>query len=111
MNRGAPTRPPVKTLERTSKGDGRVSEASLFDRVVKHMGEYLEMDVSHLDPNARIATAIPGIDSMKIFEMVLYLEDCFEVEFEEKVMEKIDTLSELVSYIDSKLAAKAVEAQ
>lgn len=73
----------------------------LFKQVVKHIGEYLESDVTHLEMNSRVASAIPELDSFKLFEMVLYLEDCFEVAFDESVMANIDTMQELVEYIQA----------
>lgn len=75
-------------------------EASdLFEQIVKSIGEYFEIDVTHLRMESRVASAIPDLDSFKLFEMVLYLEDCFEVEFDESAMENIDTMHELVEYI------------
>lgn len=82
----------------------------LFERVVRHIGEYLETDVSHLTPESRPATALSGLDSLKLFEMLLYLEDSFGVEFDDSVMEHVETLGQLVDYIDQQIttAAKAV---
>ena len=73
--------------------------SDLFKRVVKHIGEYFETDVTHLRMDSNVASAIPGLDSFKLFELVLYLEDCFEIEFDESVMGNIDTIQELVEYI------------
>jgi len=81
----------------------------LFERVVRHIGEYLEQDVSHLTPASRPATALAGLDSLKLFEMLLYLEDCLGVEFDDSVMEHMETLGELVDYVARQMpAVKAV---
>lgn len=83
-------------------------EASpLFERVVRHIGEYLERDVSHLTPESRPATALAGLDSLKVFEMLLYLEDCFGVQFDDSVMEHLETLGQLVEYIERQPPAAA----
>ena len=78
-------------------------EASSLDdlhtRVIGHIGEFLEADVSYLRPDSKISQSIPGVDSLKLFEMALYLEDCFGVEFEESVIVKLDTIEELSGYI------------
>lgn len=74
----------------------------LFTQVVQHIGEYLEEDVSHLRPESRVTTAVPGLDSIKLFEMTLYLEDRLGVEFDETVMENVDTMQDLVNYIQSR---------
>ena len=73
--------------------------SDLFKQVVKHIGEYLEADVTHLRMESRVTSAILGLDSFKIFEMVLYLEDCFKIEFDESIIENIDTMQELVMHI------------
>ena len=73
--------------------------SELFDQVVKHIGEYLEADVTHLRLESRVASAIPDLDSFKLFEMVLYLEDCFKIEFDEAAIANIDTMQALVAYI------------
>ena len=79
-----------------------MEHAALFQEVVRYIGEYLEEDVSHLRPESRVTTAIPGLDSIKLFEMTLYLEDRLGVEFDESVMENIDTMADLVGYIASR---------
>lgn len=71
-------------------------------QVLQRIGEYLETDVSHLTGDSRLATAVPGLDSMKLFEMVLYLEECFGVEFEDDVMGNLETLDDLAAYITSR---------
>lgn len=84
-----------------------MGEASLFHQVVQHIGDYLEADVSHLGPDSRVAFAVPGLDSFKLFEMLLYLEDRFGIEFDEHVMERIDTVQDFVNHIELLLAKKA----
>jgi acyl carrier protein len=76
-----------------------VSDAQLFDTVVRHIGAFLETDVSHLRPESRLASDIEGLSSLKLFELMLYLEDCVGFDFDEKVVDKIDTMQELIAYI------------
>lgn len=82
-------------------------DEQLFRQVVQYIGEYLETDVSHLRPDSRVAFAIPGLDSFKLFEMILFLEDRMGIEFDENVMEKIDTMQDFVNYIEPRLSKKA----
>jgi acyl carrier protein len=84
-----------------------VDKQALFQSVVQHIGEYLETDVSYLTPESRPATAISGLDSLKLFEMFLYLEDCFGVEFDDSVMEHFETLNDLVDYIGQQMPSQA----
>jgi len=81
--------------------------SDLFKQVVQHIGEYLETDVTHLKPDSRVAYAVPGLDSFKLFEMLLYLEDSFGIEFEDSVIEKITSMQDFVDHIEFLLAQKA----
>ncbi|HEU5319723.1 MAG TPA: acyl carrier protein [Methylomirabilota bacterium] len=74
-------------------------EAELLGQTTRHIGEFLEADVSHLTLESRLATSLQGLSSLKMFELVLYLEECFSIEFDEGVMDRIDTLRDLVHYI------------
>jgi acyl carrier protein len=87
-----------------------MADQALFERVRGHIGEYLETDVSHVTGESRLATAVAGIDSLKLFEMLVYLEECFGVDFDENVVEKVATLDELVDYIARLQAAKPAAA-
>jgi acyl carrier protein len=76
-----------------------VSDNDLFERLVKHLGEFLETDVSHLKPESRLATALAGLDSLKMFELIMYLEDAFGIRVDENAVEHLDTLHDLEAYI------------
>ncbi|HVG10464.1 MAG TPA: acyl carrier protein [Thermoanaerobaculia bacterium] len=71
--------------------------------VTQYIGEYLETDVSYLNAESRLATAVAGLDSLKLFEMMLYLEDRLGVEFDDSVMEHIETMSALLAYINDRM--------
>lgn len=75
------------------------TDEALFQEVVRHIGEFLEVDTSHLKPESRLAGSIEGLSSLKLYEMMLYLEECMGFEFDEKVVDRIDTLQALVDYI------------
>ena len=83
--------------------------SALFKQVLHHVGEYLETDVSFLTRDSRLASSVPNLDSLKLLEMILYLEDCFQVNFDELVIERFETLGDLVEYIDSLLTDKPVQ--
>lgn len=76
-----------------------MQDQQLFDKIVGHIGEFIETDTSHLTMESRLATSIQGLDSLKMFEMILYLEECFGISFDEDVMDRIDTMGDLVSYV------------
>lgn len=81
----------------------------VFNQVVSHLSEFLEHDLSHLRMDSRLATALPDLDSLKVFEMILYLEDCFALKFDDSVIQNTDTLGQLVAYIRNLLAADSTQ--
>jgi acyl carrier protein len=76
-----------------------MEQSLLFAKVVSHIGEFLEVDVTHLRPDSNLATALPNLDSLKLFEMMLYLEECFQLRFDEQVVSRLGTVAELVEYV------------
>jgi acyl carrier protein len=76
-----------------------VSDKELFDAVVRHIGIFLETDVSHLRLDSHLARDLDGLSSLTLFELMLYLEDCVGFDFDEKVVDRIDTMEQLLSYI------------
>lgn len=83
-----------------------MASTELFQKMVLHVGEYLEQDASHLRPDSPLRSAVAGLDSLKTLEMVLYLEECFGVDFEEDLVARIETMGELADYIEGSLATK-----
>lgn len=71
--------------------------------VTQYIGEYLETDVSYLSAESRLASAVAGLDSLKLFEMMLYLEDRLGVDFDDSVMENLETMSALLAYINGRM--------
>ena len=82
-----------------------MSDPDVYQRLVKYVSEYLEKDVA-LDPGARLVNAIPGIDSLRLQELLLYVEERFGVTFSDGVLDKTETIQDLANYIQS-LAGKA----
>jgi acyl carrier protein len=76
-----------------------VSDKELFDAVVRQIGIFLETDVSHLRPDSHLARDLDGLSSLKLFELMLYLEDSIGFDFDEKVVDRIDTMQQLLGYI------------
>ncbi len=74
-------------------------DLELFDKLVGHIGEFVERDVSHLTPQSHLSNSIEGMSSLKMIELLLYLEDCFGVDFEESAMDKLETMRDLEDYI------------
>lgn len=77
----------------------QTNDQELFDKIVLHIGEFIEADVPELTPASHLTTSIEGMSSLKMVELLLYLEDCFSLDFDESVMDKLETMQDLMNYI------------
>ncbi len=74
----------------------------IFDRVKKVVVEKLNVDANEVTPDAAFMDDL-GADSLDLVELVMALEEEFEVEIDDEDAEKIRKVSDAVSYIQSKL--------
>lgn len=84
-----------------------MDHTEIFERIKRYMGEYLERDVSHISLDTPLTSIVPGIDSLQLFESMLYLEEQFEVKLGDNVMDRIQTVGNLVREIDSALTVRS----
>ncbi|MBD2388227.1 acyl carrier protein [Cylindrospermum sp. FACHB-282] len=83
-----------------------MSQADIFERVKKIVVEQLDADVEKVVPNASFTEDL-GADSLDIVELVMALEEEFDIEIPDEAAEKILTVQEVVDYINSNVAASA----
>jgi len=76
-------------------------DMSTFDRVKKVVVEQLEVAEDEVTPQASFVDDL-GADSLDVVELVMGLEEEFDVEIPDEDAEKITTVQEAVSYIDEK---------
>lgn len=76
-------------------------------KVVGQIEEHFKTDLSHLTPDSRLSSSIPGLDSLKLLDMVIHLEDHFDIEFDDSKLENLVLVRDLVDYIDSLLAGRS----
>ena len=74
---------------------------STFERVKKVVVEQLEVDEKEVTPEASFVDDL-GADSLDVVELVMGLEEEFDVEIPDEDAEKITTVQEAVNYIDEK---------
>jgi acyl carrier protein len=74
---------------------------STFDRVKKVVVEQLDVAEDEVTPQASFVDDL-GADSLDVVELVMGLEEEFDVEIPDEDAEKITTVQEAVSYIDDK---------
>jgi acyl carrier protein len=75
---------------------------STFERVKKVIVEQLEKDPDEVTAKADIINDL-GADSLDVVELVMGLEEEFDIEIPDEDAEKIKTVQEAVDYIDAKM--------
>lgn len=78
-----------------------MSSDDVYQSLMRYLGEFFESDLSHVKPESRIVNAIPGLDSLRLQEVLIYLEDRFNVQFDETVLDHIETVRSFVDHIES----------
>ncbi|BAZ33097.1 acyl carrier protein [Cylindrospermum sp. NIES-4074] len=83
-----------------------MSQADIFDRVKEIVVEQLDVEEEKVVPNASFTNDL-GADSLDIVELVMALEEEFDLEIPDEAAEKILTVQEVVDYINNNVAASA----
>jgi len=77
-----------------------------FERVKKVVVEQLDVSEDEVTPQAQFIEDL-GADSLDVVELIMGLEEEFDVEIPDEEAEKIHTVQDAVNYIDSKAADPA----
>lgn len=72
-----------------------------FDRVKKVVAEQLQVDPEQITPEASFIEDL-GADSLDVVELVMALEEEFDIEIPDEDAEKLGTVGTAVGYIDQK---------
>jgi acyl carrier protein len=80
--------------------------AAVFDRVKAIVVEQLGVEASAVTPQSKFVEDL-GADSLDVVELVMALEEEFDLEIPDEDAEKIATVGEAVSYIESHAEAPA----
>lgn len=83
-----------------------MSQAQIFDKVKKIVTDQLSVEASKVTPQANFANDL-GADSLDTVELVMALEEEFDIEIPDEAAEKITTVQEAVDYISDKVATSA----
>ena len=70
----------------------------IFDKVKKIVVEQLDVEPEAVKPSASFANDL-GADSLDTVELVMALEEAFDIEIPDEVAEKIDTVEKAVDHI------------
>jgi acyl carrier protein len=83
-----------------------MSEAEIFEKVKKIVTDQLSVEAGTITPQSNFANDL-GADSLDTVELVMALEEEFDIEIPDEAAEKITTVQEAVDYINNKVAASA----
>ncbi|GAP95235.1 acyl carrier protein [Leptolyngbya sp. NIES-2104] len=83
-----------------------MSETEIFDKVQKIVADQLGVDAEKVVPAASFANDL-GADSLDTVELVMALEEEFDIEIPDEAAEEIATVQSAVDYISGKVAASA----
>ncbi|MEQ0488429.1 phosphopantetheine-binding protein [Anaerococcus murdochii] len=70
------------------------------EQLVKLAEENLDIDTSDLDFESKISDM--DIDSIDLVDFIMVIEEEFDIEFTDEELDEIETLSDIVSLIESK---------
>ena len=72
-----------------------------LERVRKVLMEQLEVSEDEVTPSASIVDDL-GADSLDVVEIVMGLEEEFDIEVSDQDAEKLPTVQDIVNYVDEK---------
>ena len=78
----------------------------IFEKVKSIVVEQLEVEPDQVTPEASFANDL-GADSLDTVELVMALEEEFDIEIPDEVAEQIDTVGKAVAHISEKVEATA----
>jgi acyl carrier protein len=83
-----------------------MSQSEIFDKVKSIVAEQLSVDAGTVTPQSHFQNDL-NADSLDTVELVMALEEEFDIEIPDEAAEKITTVQEAVDYINNKVAASA----
>ena len=78
----------------------------IFAKVKKIVAEQLEVEANEIKPESNFANDL-GADSLDVVELVMALEEEFDIEIPDEAAEQIDTVGKAVEHISEKVEAPA----
>lgn len=79
---------------------------AIFEKVKKIVVDQLEVEADRVTADASFANDL-GADSLDTVELVMALEEEFDIEIPDEAAEKIDTVGKAVEHIDAEIGASA----
>ena len=83
-----------------------MSQQEIFDTVKKIVADQLSVESDTITAESHFANDL-GADSLDTVELVMALEEAFDIEIPDESAEKILTVQQAVDFINEKVAASA----
>jgi acyl carrier protein len=80
---------------------------AVFEKVKDVVVEELGVSEDQVTPEANFTEDL-GADSLHLVEVILRLEEVFEIEIPDEDAEKVNTVADAVQYVEEKLGQKGV---
>ena len=74
----------------------------VFEKIKEILAEQLDADIDEMTMETNIAKDL-GADSLDVVELLMSIEDEFEVEIPDEEIENIKTIGELTEYIQNNM--------
>ncbi len=71
----------------------------VFDKVAAILADQLDIDVEGIKMDSLLADDL-GADSLDTIDIVMSIEDEFSVEVPDEIVEKVETVADIVNYIE-----------
>lgn len=71
----------------------------VMDKVKRILSEQFDVDISELTENTNIEEDL-GADSVEVIDLLMSLEDEFDVEIPDEAIDEIRTIADLTAYIE-----------
>ena len=84
---------------------GKKKEESVLESVKKIIAETLELDVKDIKEDSNLIADL-GMESLDLVDLVVAFEDKYKVTIEDKDVKTLQTVKDIVTYIENKKEAK-----
>ena len=84
---------------------GKKKEVSVLDEVSKIIADTLEIDVKEVKAESNLIADL-GMESLDLVDLVVAFEEKYKVQIDDKDVKKLQTVQDIVTYIETKKEAK-----
>lgn len=84
---------------------GKKKEVSVLSEVSKIIADTLEIDVKEVKAESNLIADL-GMESLDLVDLVVAFEEKYKVQIDDKDVKKLQTVQDIVTYIETKKEAK-----